>query len=118
MGPLLAGGANPNLPLDEEGSTLLHQAQTPEEITLVLTSPLVEVDATNKVRIFVIDLLLTIDIRSHVLFASPLSTARLLTTPPLPLKPRRPAKRRFRRMPSRASCGRHYSPAEPTRTSR
>ena len=67
MAPLLAGGADPNLPLDEEGSTPLHLAQTPEQITLMLTSPLVEVDATNKVRIFVINLLLTIDIRSHVL---------------------------------------------------
>ena len=98
MAPLLAGGANPNLPLDEEGSTLLHQAQTPREITALLESPLIEVDATNKVRIFVINLLLTIDIRSHVLSASPLSTARLIATPPLPLEPRRPAKRRFRCM--------------------
>ena len=118
MVPLLAGGADPNLPLDKEGSTLLHQAQTPREITALLESPLIEVDATNQVRSFVADLLLTIDIRSHVLSASPLSIARLITTRPLHRKPRRPAKRRFRRMPSRPSCGRHYSPAEPTRTSR
>ena len=102
-GALVGGGADPNVPLDEQKNTLLHQAQTPEEIKMVLTSPLVEVDATNKVRIFVIDLLLTIDIRSQVLSASPLSTARLIATPPLPLEPRRPAKRRFRRMPSRPS---------------
>ena len=62
---LLAGGANPNVPLDEQKNTLLHQAQTPEEIKMVLTSPLVEVDAMNKVRSFVIDLLLTIHIRDN-----------------------------------------------------
>ena len=67
MAQLLAGGANPNVPLDEQKNTPLHLAQTPGEIKFVLKSPLVEVDATNKVRIFVIDLLLTIDIHSHVL---------------------------------------------------
>ena len=50
MAPLLAGGAEPNLPLDEQGSTLLHKAQSPEEIAALLKSPLIDVNVTNKVR--------------------------------------------------------------------
>ena len=50
MAPLLAGGADPNLPLDEQGNTLLHKAQSPEEIAALLNSPLIDVNVTNKVR--------------------------------------------------------------------
>ena len=50
MAPLLASGADPNLPLDEQGGTLLHEAQSPEEITALLKSPLIDVNVTNKVR--------------------------------------------------------------------
>ena len=49
---LLAGGANPNVPLDEQKNTLLHQAQTPEDIAALLTSPLIDVNVTNEVRSF------------------------------------------------------------------
>ena len=49
MAPLLAGGAEPNLPLDEQGNTLLHKAQSPEEIAALLNSPLIDVNMTNKV---------------------------------------------------------------------
>ena len=59
MAPLLAGGADPNLPLDDQGSTLLHEAQSAEEITALLKSPLIDVNVTNKVR----SLLLAINIR-------------------------------------------------------
>ena len=58
---------DPTTLIDEEGNTLLHNAKTEKEITLLLQHPLVNANATNKVRIFVIDLLLTIDIHSHVL---------------------------------------------------
>ena len=102
MAPLLAGGADPNLPLDKEGSTLLHAAQTPEEIKMVLTSPLVEVNATNEVRRFLVDLLLTIDTRSHMLSDSQILHARLITTPTIPGKHLfRLAKRRSKRTQSR-----------------
>ena len=50
MAPLLAGRAYPNLPLDEQGSTLLHKAQSPAEIAELLNSPLIDVNVTNKVR--------------------------------------------------------------------
>ena len=49
MAPLLAGGADPNLPLDEQGSTLLHKAQSAAEIAELLNSPLIDVNVTNKV---------------------------------------------------------------------
>ena len=58
MAPLLAGGADPNLPLDEQGNTLLHKAQSPAEIAELLNSPLIDTNVTNKVR----GLLLAIDI--------------------------------------------------------
>ena len=46
---LVAGGANPNVPLDEQENTLLHQAESPEEVTLLLELPLVDVNVTNQV---------------------------------------------------------------------
>ena len=46
---LVAGGADPNLPLDNHNNTLLHQAQSPEEIMALLKSPLIDVNVTNKV---------------------------------------------------------------------
>ena len=49
MVALLAGGADPNLPLDDQNNTLLHQAQSPEEITALLKSPLIDVNVTNEV---------------------------------------------------------------------
>ena len=66
--------------MDEQKNTLLHQAQTPEEIKLVLKSPLVDVDATNEVRKFLVDLFLTFDTRSHMLSDSQIPHARLITT--------------------------------------
>ena len=38
------------MPLDEQGNTLLHKAQSPEEIAELLNSPLIDVNVTNKVR--------------------------------------------------------------------
>ena len=46
---LVAGGADPNVPLDEQENTLLHQVESPEEITLLLESPLMDVNVTNQV---------------------------------------------------------------------
>ena len=59
---LVAGGADPNAPLDEQKNTLLHQVESPEEITVLLESPLIDVNVTNKVRSFIVDVLRTIDI--------------------------------------------------------
>ena len=62
---LLMGGADPSALVDEDGNTLLHNAETAEEITTLLrSSPLIDVNATNKVRSSVVDHLLTIGIRS------------------------------------------------------
>ena len=47
---LVAGGADPNLLVDEEGRSLLHKAESPEQITLLLQNPLTDVNATNRVR--------------------------------------------------------------------
>ena len=47
---LVAGGADPNLLVDEEGRSLLHKAESPEQITLLLQNPLTDVNSTNKVR--------------------------------------------------------------------
>ena len=38
------------MPLDEQGNTLLHKAQSPEEIAALLNSPLIDVNMTNQVR--------------------------------------------------------------------
>ena len=46
---LLAGGADPNVPLDEQKNTFLHQAQTPDDVAALLTSPLIDVNITNEV---------------------------------------------------------------------
>ena len=89
--------------MDEQKNTLLHQAQTPEEIKMVLTSPLVEVNATNEVRRFLVDLLLTIDTRSHMLSDSQIPHARRITTPTVPKHLFRLAKRRSKRTQSRPS---------------
>ena len=53
---LLAGGANPNVPLDEQKNTLLHQAQSPEDIAALLLSPLTDVNITNEVRSFLLSI--------------------------------------------------------------
>ena len=47
---LVAGGADPNLLVDEEGRSLLHKAESAEQITLLLQNPLTDVNATNRVR--------------------------------------------------------------------
>ena len=47
---LVAGGADPNVPLDEDGNTLLHNAETAAEITALLKSSFIDVDAKNTVR--------------------------------------------------------------------
>ena len=49
---LVGGGADPNVPLDEQKNTLLHQAQSPEDIAALLQSPLIDVNVTNEVRSF------------------------------------------------------------------
>ena len=36
--------------VDEEGRSLLHKAESPEQITLLLQNPLTDVNATNRVR--------------------------------------------------------------------
>ena len=46
---LVVGGADPTTLTDEDGNTLLHKAQSAEEITGLLQSPLIDVNATNKV---------------------------------------------------------------------
>ena len=114
---LVAGGADPNLLVDEEGRSLLHKAESPEQITLLLQNPLTDVNATNRVRQAS---LLRIDDALCPSRAPPVCSllSDLLHAKLTPFSYRRPAERRSRHMPSRASCGRHYSPAEPTRTSR
>ena len=96
MAPLLAGGAEPNLPLDEQGSTLLHKAQSPEEIAALLNSPLIDVNVTNKVQ----SLLLTHQYHPYTLSA--LVRAHSLITTPCRL-----ARRRSKRTRDPRSCGRH-----------
>ena len=82
----VAGRAlDPTTLIDEEGNTLLHNAKTGKEITLLLHNPLIEVDATNKVRIFVIDLLVTIDIRSRTCSRLPHSQPPAYSLHPLSL---------------------------------
>ena len=86
--------------VDEGGNTLLHNAKTEKEITLLLQNPLTDVNATNRVRqasLLRIDGALCPSLAPPVCFSSQISSA--LT----PFSYRRPAKRRFRRMPSRAS---------------
>ena len=56
---LVASGADPNMPLDEQNNTLLHQAESPEEITVLLESPLINVNVTNKVGSSIVDVLRT-----------------------------------------------------------
>ena len=49
----VAGRAlDPTTLIDEEGNTLLHNAKTGKEITLLLQNPLSNVDAKNKVRTY------------------------------------------------------------------
>ena len=47
---MIAGGADPSALVDEYGNTVLHNAQTAEEITGLLKGSLVDVNVTNKVR--------------------------------------------------------------------
>ena len=47
---LVAGGADPNLLVDEENNTLLHNAKTAEEILMLLQNPLSALNAANNVR--------------------------------------------------------------------
>ena len=61
---LVAGGADPSALVDEDGNTLLHNAETAGEITALLKSPFIDVNTTNKVRSSVVDHLLIIGIRS------------------------------------------------------
>ena len=74
--------------VDEGGNTLLHNAKSASEVMALLKSRLIDVDAMNKVWSFVIDLvidlLLTIDTRSHMLSDSQILHARLITTPTIP----------------------------------
>ena len=53
---LVGGGADPNVPLDEQKNTLLHQAQSPEDIAALLLSPLTDVNITNEVRSFLLSI--------------------------------------------------------------
>ena len=46
---LLMGGADPSALVDEQGNTVLHNAQTAEEITALLKAPLVDINLTNEV---------------------------------------------------------------------
>ena len=46
---LLAGGADPKVLMDEQKNTLLHQAQSAEDIAALLTSPLIDMNITNEV---------------------------------------------------------------------
>ena len=46
---LVAGGADPSALVDEQGNTVLHNAQTAEEITALLKAPLVDINLTNEV---------------------------------------------------------------------
>ena len=47
---LVVGGADPSALVDEDGNTMLHNADTAEEITALLKSSFINVDATNTVR--------------------------------------------------------------------
>ena len=80
----------------EEVDTFLHEAQSPEEITAMLKSPLIDVNVTNKVQ----SLLLTHQYHPYTLSA--LVRAHSLITTPC-----RRARRRSKRMRDPSSCGRH-----------
>ena len=47
---LVAGGADPNLLVDEEGNTLLHKAESAEQISLLLQNSLSDLSTMNKVQ--------------------------------------------------------------------
>ena len=47
---VLAAWADPNASVDEEGNTALHLCESPRVIEALIEHPLVEVNATNKVR--------------------------------------------------------------------
>ena len=73
---LVAGGADPSVLIDKDGNSMLHNADTVEEITALLELRLIDVDATNKVPSFFVDLLLFSDIRSvmHAVGSPPFHT--------------------------------------------
>ena len=52
---LVAGGADPNLLVDKEGNSLVHMAESGEQIMMLLRNPLIDVNATNKVGSSVVD---------------------------------------------------------------
>ena len=47
---LVAGGGDPNLLIDKEGNTLLHKAESPEQIVLLLQNSLSDLSMMNKVQ--------------------------------------------------------------------
>ena len=49
---LVEAGADPSSLVDSDGNTLLHNAQTADEITALLRGPLTDVNATNKVKLY------------------------------------------------------------------
>ena len=63
---LVACGADPSALVDEDGNTMLHNADTAEEITALLQSRLIDANATNKVGRSVVDIFTTIETRSRM----------------------------------------------------